>query len=324
MKQILITGAAGFIGSHLCERLLSEYKIIAVDNLSLGKKENINHLRNNLNFKFYECDILNQKEFENIFRMHTIDVIFHLAANSDIANSNAKLDFQNTLSTTLVVLEKCKIKGIKEFIFTSSGAVYGEGNIEWSESMCGLPISHYAAAKIASEAYISSYSSMYNIQSWIYRFPNVVGDHVTHGAIYDFINRLRINPKELKVLGNGTQKKPYLYVKDCIDAMIFIWQNAKEKINIYNISGIGQTSVKEIAEMVINQMGLDTAIKYTERDRGWDGDVPQYKCDISKLEALGWLPKRKSNESVKIAIKNILKNDYNSNVVQDIFRRRRN
>lgn len=300
MNKILVCGAAGFIGSHLCEKLLSEYKVVGIDNFSLGRKENINHLRSNKNFTFHQVDILS-KEFENIFRIHSFDAIFHLAANSDIQSSDAKKDFQNTLSTTLVVLEKCRVRGIKQIIFTSSGSVYGETKKIVKEDFGGQPISFYAAAKLSSEAFISVYSSMYDIQSWICRFPNVVGEHATHGAIFDFINQ---KSKILKVLGDGTQTKPYMYVKDLIDAMLFIWKNAKEQVNVYNIAGIGETSVKEIAEMVLKQTE-GKEIVYSGGDRGWPGDVPKYKCDTSKLTKLGWTAKRTSSDAVKIAVKKI-------------------
>jgi UDP-glucose 4-epimerase len=169
-----------------------------------------------------------------------------------------------------------------------------------------LPISHYAAAKLASEAFISSYSSMHDIKAWICRFPNVIGEHATHGAILDFINKIRKNPDVLEVLGDGSQTKPYLYVKDLVDAVLFIWKNADDVINLYNIAGIGLTSVKEIAEMVITQMGTNTKIQYTGGDRGWKGDSPYYYPDISKLDKLGWMPTFDSSSSVELSIKNIL------------------
>jgi UDP-glucose 4-epimerase len=298
-RKYLLTGCAGLIGSHLADELIKNAKVVGIDNFSLGRKENIKHLHSNKNFTFHQCDILHPEEFENIFRIHSFDAVFHLAANSDISNPDPKKDFQNTLSTTLVVLEKCRIRGIKELVFTSSGAVYGETLKEVNENDCGLPISHYAACKIASEAFISSYSSMYGIQSWICRLPNVVGGRATHGSIFDFNNQVKAGVKELRVLGDGTQTKPFMYVTDLVDAMLFIWKNAKEKINVYNISGIGESSVKFIAE----QFGLP--IKYTGGDRGWVGDSPKYKCDISRLKELGWSPKRTSDNAIKLTIKKI-------------------
>ena len=305
--KILITGCAGFIGSHLAEKLLENHKVVGIDNLSPGKKENIYHLRSNKDFTFHECEILNQRDFENIFRIHSFDAIFHLAANSDISSGDAQLDFKNTLCTTLVVLEKCKVRGIKQFLFTSSGSVYGEADSRVDESYCGFPISFYAASKISSEAFISAYCSMYDMKSWIFRLPNVIGERPTHGVIKDFISKLKVNPNTLTVLGDGSQTKPYMYVKDCISAMLHVWENISERVNLYNISGLGETSVKEIAEMVIEEMGLDTKIIYGGGNRGWVGDVPQYKCDISRLELLGWTPKIGSNKAVRMVIKKILK-----------------
>ena len=237
--KILITGVAGFIGSHLADKLIKDHKVIGVDNFLLGSRNNIEHLLKNPDFTFYECDILNTKEFEKLFRIHSIDTIFHLAANSDISNSDPKNDFQNTLSTTLVVLEKCRIRRIKQFIFASSGSVYGETTSAVTESDCGLPISHYAAAKISSEAFISSYCSMYDIQSWICRLPNVIGPRLTHGCIYDFKKQIQSGVKELKVLGDGNQRKPYMYIIDVCAALVYVWQNAKDRINVFNISTQG-------------------------------------------------------------------------------------
>lgn len=305
--KILVTGAAGFIGSHLCEVLLKEHKVVGIDNFLLGNKENISHLRSNKDFTFHQVDITNAKELENVFRTHTFDAVFHLAANSDISSGDAHRDFLNTLCTTLMLLEKCRLKGVKDLIFTSSGSVYGETKDYCKEDHQCEPISHYAAAKLSSEAFIRSYSEMYGIRSFICRFPNVVGEHATHGAIFDFIKKLKVNSSLLTVLGDGNQTKPYMYVLDLIDAMLFIWKNAKETVNLYNISGIGETSVKEIAEMVIKEMKLDAQIVYQNTDRGWIGDVPFYRCDASKLGSLGWIPKVKSSDAVKKAIKKILK-----------------
>jgi len=295
--KILISGCSGFIGSHLADRLIKDFKIVGIDNLSLGKKENITHLLSNPNFTFYEADLLDYKSIESIFRIHSFDCIFHLAANSDISNGDAKNDFRNTLSTTLAVLEKAHSRGIKEIVFASSGSVYGETKEKMNESDCGLPISHYAAAKISSEAWIASYSAMYGIKSWICRLPNVIGERMTHGAIYDFNKQLKSGVKELKVLGDGSQTKPYMYVKDVVEAMIYVWQNSKELINVYNISTKGHTSVKEIADLI-----TDLPKVYSGGDRGWNGDSPYYNADFTRLTELGFKAKMNSLQAVKKTI----------------------
>lgn len=297
MKKVLVTGSAGFIGSHLCDKLTKRYKVIGIDNLSLGKKENISHLKDN--FTFHQCEILDPKEIENIFRIHSFDAIFHLAANSDISKGDPKTDFQNTLSTTLVLLEKCRQKGIKQFIFASSSAIYGETARSIDEDYGPLlPVGHYGAAKLASEAFISSYSAMYDIQAWICRFPNVVGERMTHGVIYDLKNKLKVSPKTLTVYGDGTQSKPYIYVKDLVDAILFIWKKSKDRLNVYNISGIGETTVKEIVGLIAG----DAEIIYSGGERGWKGDVPKYRFNTMKLKKLGWTLKRNSLDAIKLSI----------------------
>jgi UDP-glucose 4-epimerase len=310
MKKILVTGAAGFIGSHLCERLLEDGNdIVGIDDLSLGRMENINEIIHfqGLKFDFREIDILNIKNLDWIFQINKFDTVFHFAANSDISKGDPQNDIEKTLNTTLAILEKCREYEVNEIVFPSSGAIYGETSATVREDYGPLfPISHYAAAKLASEAFISAYSAMYGIKAWICRFPNVVGEHATHGAIFDFINKLNFDPGFLEVLGDGSQTKPYIYVKDLIEAMLFIWQNAKLQLNYFNIAGLGETSVREIAEMVIKEMGTKTEIHYTGGDRGWKGDVPRYRCDTSKLASLGWTPKLTSDEAVRVAIKKIL------------------
>jgi len=308
MKTILVTGAAGFIGSHLCAKLLEDgFQVIGVDNLFLGDLKNIEPLRK---YEFFHWRFMNVYCLDYYFDFldkYNIDTVFHLAANSDISLSNAEIEHKNTFLTTYNILEYCRKKGIKEILFSSSGAVYGETTGYIPETYGPLlPISHYAATKLASEAYICAYASMYDIKSWILRFPNVVGGHATHGAIFDFINRIRENPKVLDVLGDGTQKKPYLYIKDLIGAIDFIWKNASENVNLYNIAGMGETTVAEIAESVIKEMKTDTIINYKGGDRGWKGDVPQYRCDTKKLFDLGWKPQYDSFNSVINAIKDII------------------
>lgn len=310
MKNILVTGGAGFIGNHLCEALLYRgHSVVAFDNLSLGKEFNIERLLVNEKFKFVKGDILNPEEFGEIFENNKFDTIFHFAANSDIGNSwhDPSTDYRNTFQTTIAVLEAARVNEIKEIVFPSTGAVYGDTDLAVKEETGPLiPISHYGAAKLSSEAFLTAYEHNYGIKVWINRFPNVVGEYATHGAIFDFINKLKKNPEELEVLGNGQQIKPYIYVKEIIDAILFTWENAKENVNVYNIGVDSQTRVADIAEMVIELVSPEAKIKYTGGDRGWVGDVSKFRYDFTKLKNLGWQPKLSSNEAVKKAIEKIL------------------
>lgn len=309
--KMLITGGAGFVGSHLSDSLISkENKIVAVDNLLLGRKENIEHLMVNKNFKFIEEDLLNINELKKIFQENNFDVVFHLAANSDIQNSakNPRIDLNNTFMTTWNTLECCRLFNVNKFVFASSSAIYGNVIKELIEDFGPLfPISYYGAGKLASEAFVSAYAYMNDIQAWIIRFPNVVGEKATHGVIYDFIKKLKNNPKELEILGDGSQKKPYLYVKDLVEAMFFVYQKTKDRLNCYNVGVEDQTAVSEIAKIVCEEMELrNVKLKYTGGNIGWKGDVPQFKYNLNKIHQLGWKAKYSSTEAVRIAIRRIL------------------
>ncbi len=308
--NILITGGAGFIGSHLCDALLSEqHKVTVVDNLILGRIENISHLSDNENFKFIKEDLLNMEQLRSIFKENAFEMVYHLAANSDIQKGGADpdVDYQLTFKTTYNVLQCMKEFDVKKLFFASTSAIYGETTENLYENFGPLqPVSNYGAGKLASEAFISAFSATYNIQTWITRFPNVVGERFTHGVIFDFINRLKTNPIELTVLGNGEQNKPYLYVKDLVEGILFVCNNTHERFNVYNLGSYSRTKVKEIAQMVIEEMGLNAEIKFTGGDRGWIGDVPEFKYDLSKINDLGWEAKINSNDSVRIAIQKAL------------------
>lgn len=308
--KILVTGGAGFIGSHLVDYLLIEdNQVVVIDNLSLGLESNISKHFENKNFKFYKQDLLNLDSVKEIFKTENFETVFHLAANSDIARStiDPKVDLDNTFLTTYNVLTAMREFNVKNLIFSSTSAIYGETSEKISENFGPLfPISHYGAGKLASEAFVSSFSENYGFNVWIIRFPNVVGERATHGVILDFINRLKLNPYALTVLGDGMQHKPYLYVKDLVEAIVYIWKNTNEKINVYNVGVDSRTRVKEIAEMVVSQMGLTPEIKYNGGDRGWIGDVPQFNYNLQKVHNIGWHAKYTSNEAVKMAIKAIL------------------
>lgn len=308
--NILVTGGAGFIGSHLCDLLLSQKNIVTViDNLILGRKENICHIFNQSDFTFCQKDLLDVEALKLIFKNGNFDMVYHLAANSDIQKGgrDPEVDYNLTFKTTFNVLQCMREFNVKKLFFASTSAIYGETTALLNENYGPLqPISHYGAGKLASEAFLSSFSSTYDIQTWIVRFPNVVGERFTHGVIYDFMDRLQNNSHVLTVLGNGEQNKPYLYVKDLVDGILFVIENSNDQYNVFNLGTSTRTKVKEIANMVIEEMELNTRIEYTGGERGWIGDVPEFNYDLSKITKLGWRPTYNSNDSVRLAIRKAL------------------
>lgn len=308
--NVLVTGGAGFIGSHLDDALIARgHQLTIVDNLVLGRKENIEHLIGNPNFRFIKADLLDMTKMREIFAEGKFNMVYHLAANSDIqkGGKDPMVDYNLTFNTTFNVLQLLKEFEIKKFFFASTSAIYGETYDVLNEDYGPLkPVSNYGAGKLASEAFISAFSSTYGIQTWITRFPNVVGERFTHGVIYDFIHKLQKNPEDLEVLGNGEQCKPYVYVKDLVEAILYVIDHSSEKYNVYMIGSDSRTKVKEIAAMVIEEMGLNAKIRYTGGDRGWVGDVPEFRYDLTKINKLGWTAPHNSNESVRLAIQKAL------------------
>ena len=309
--NILVAGGAGFIGSHLCDALLSKNNtVIVADKLIMGSK-NIEHLSQNTNFKFYEMELANQDNVDKLFKDNKIDIVYHMAANSDIQKSanDTSIDFNDTLLTTRVLLESMRKNNVKNIFFASTSAVYGEmPDIVLNEETGGLkPVSYYGGAKLASEALISSYVSMCDMNAVIFRFPNVIGPRLTHGVVYDFVKKLRNNPKELEILGNGTQCKPYIYVTDLVNAILKLTEQFEPGVDVFNISVLSEgTSVTHIAEIVVDVLGLsDVEFKYTGGDRGWKGDVPRFKYNISKVLATGWKPEYTSDEAVRKAAQSL-------------------
>lgn len=309
--NILVAGGAGFIGSHLCDALLSKNNtVIVADKLIMGSK-NIEHLSQNTNFKFYEMELADQDNVDKLFKDNKIDIVYHMAANSDIQKSanDTSIDFNDTLLTTRVLLESMRKNNVKNIFFASTSAVYGEmPDIMLNEETGGLkPVSYYGGAKLASEALISSYVSMCDMNAVIFRFPNVIGPRLTHGVVYDFVKKLRNNHKELLILGNGTQCKPYIYVTDLVNAIVKLTEQFEPGVDVFNISVMSEgTSVTHIAEIVVDVLGLsDVEFKYTGGDRGWKGDVPRFKYDISKVLATGWKPEYTSDEAVRKAAQSL-------------------
>jgi len=302
--RILVTGGAGFIGCHLCEKLVaSGHRVVALDNLLLGRRENLAALAGNELFSLVVGDATDPATLDAIFA-DGVDSVFHLAANSDIAKSHAEpaTDRVLTFDTTFTVLDAMRRHGTRGIVFASTSAVYGEEQGMLAEDHGPLlPISHYGAAKLASEAFIASFVANYGMQAWICRFPNVVGDRSTHGAIYDFVRKLKATPGRLDVLGDGSQIKPYLHADDLVDAILLAWNRFDAPVNLFNVGGITRCSVARMAQIVVEESGGPAEIVYGGGDRGWIGDVPQVAFDISRIASLGWSPRLDSEAAVRAA-----------------------
>ena len=309
-KRVFITGGAGFIGSHLVDRLADEgCQITVYDNLSSGKEKFIARHTSKSYFKLIKADLLDLDNLKSAIKNH--DIVFHLAANPDIRYgiSHTDTDLKQNTIVTYNVLETMRLAGVKQIAFSSTSTIYGEPSLMPTPEDYGplYPISLYGASKLACEALITSFCHTFDMKCWIYRFANIVGGRGTHGIIYDFINKLKKNPKELEILGDGKQTKSYLLVDDCIDAMLFLMNNATEQFNVYNLGCDDRISIREIAELLIENMELAGAnIKYTGGSRGWPGDVPQMSLDVKKINKLGFKAKYSSKQAIVVAINRML------------------
>lgn len=310
--KVLVAGGAGFIGSHLVDALLAEgHEVVCIDNFFIGTRKNIEHLAGNDKFVFYEEDLCNMEAIEQIFARESVQYVFHLAANSDIQASakNPTIEYQNTYGTTFVLLECMRKYEVKKFFFASTSAVYGEqmGNSVGEDTPNLMPISYYGGCKLGSEALISSYAYMNDMEVLIFRFPNVIGPRLTHGVIFDFVKRLREDGSRLMILGDGTQAKPYIYVHDLVDAIMKFKDVNKREIVLYNIGVEGQTSVTEIADIICDKMGLSgIPYNYTGGRGGWKGDVPKFQYDLTKVHNAGWHASCNSNEAVEKTVEEVL------------------
>jgi len=313
--KILVTGGAGFIGSHLCDALLARNdEVWCLDNLWLGRENNIAHLRSNQRFHFVKLDLLERPALNDLFSDAKFDAVFHLAANSDIraGTSDTSLDQRLNFQTTVEVLDAMHKHQVKRLLFASTSAVFGENESSLGELDGPLrPISFYGASKLAAEAYISVYAHTLNIQTTVLRFPNVIGERATHGAIYDFIAKLKNSPDRLEVLGDGSQSKPYVYVSDLVHAMLLTFDTSHSKFDVFHVAGDGFTTVREIAEIVVANSSIPSAqIEFTGGDRGWPGDVPRFNYDTARIRALGWAPHYNSTNAVIHTVKRIRENGF--------------
>ena len=307
--NILITGGAGFIGSNAVEALLDNNELTVMDNLRNVDDRFIKQFMGRKNFHFKKLDITRMSDFSGL---KTFDLILHLAANSDVrgGSGDPETDFNINALGTFNVLEFMRKTDTKRIMFASSSTVYGEASVLPTPENYGpyMPISSYGASKMAGEGFISAYSHYYGITGAIFRFANIVGKNSTHGVIFDFINKLRKNSRELEILGDGSQRKSYLHVNDCIGSMFHV-NSILKKTDVFNLGNHETTSVLKIADFVIREMGLENVEKKLTggpEGRGWKGDVKLAQLSIDKISATGWKNKYSSDQSVEIAVKEAL------------------
>jgi UDP-glucose 4-epimerase len=305
----VVTGGAGFIGSHLVDTLVAQgNEVLVIDSLCAGRKETIARHLDSCKVRFIQKDLLGEGWQDAI---EGADRLFHLAADPDVRQSAVNPDptIRNNILATYRVLEAMRKYHVPEFVFTSTSTVYGDATvIPTPESYTPLePISVYGASKLACEALISAYCHSFEMKGYVFRFANIIGSRSGHGVLTDFIRKLKDNPSELEILGDGKQTKSYLEVHECVAAMLFAVGHSRGTVNTFNIGSEDWIDVKSIAEIVAEEMQLpDTKFMFTGGERGWIGDVPKMQLAVDKIKGLRWKPQIGSKESVRIAVRAML------------------
>lgn len=304
----MVIGGAGFIGSHVTKRLFNEEpeaQIYVYDNFSSGKQEHLQEIWGEERLHIIKADI---KDLDTLVQsMQGMDMVYSLASNPDIAKAMVQPDIDFWEGTYLInnVIEALRRNQVKKLIYASGSGVYGDvgATVTDEDFSPMLPSSTYGASKLACEAMICSYCHMFDMNAAAFRFANVVGPNQTHGVGYDFINRLLDNPKELRILGNGTQSKSYIYVEDIVNALRTVEKNALKGYNYYNVATLDHITVTEIADIVVKVMGLENVeYQYTGGDRGWKGDVPVVRLDSKKIRSLGWSNQYTSEQAMEFSV----------------------
>jgi len=300
-RLFLITGAAGFIGSSLCDRLLKEnYRVRGYDNFSTGRIDFLEEAIRSDAFELCKGDLLDAERL--IISMEGVDTVFHFAANADVRKGpeHPRKDLEQNTIGTANVLEAMRECGVKRIVFASTGSVYGEPEVFPTPEKAPFPVqtSLYATSKVAAEGLIAAYCEAYEMQSWIFRFVSILGERYTHGHVFDFYNQLLEHPGSLHVLGNGQQRKSYLYVQDCMDAILIALDKANEKVNILNLGTNEYCQVDDSIGWITSYLGLNPVRTYAGGQRGWVGDSPFIFLDTTKMRNLGWAPRLTIQQSV--------------------------
>ena len=311
--KAFVSGGAGFIGSNLVDRLLNVgHEVTVYDNLSTGLLQFLGNARDFDRFRLVEGDLLDEGSLSEAIAGH--EFVFHLAANADVrfGTEHPRRDLEQNTIVTNNVLEAMRKNGISKIAFASTGSVYGDATIIPTPENAPFPIqtSLYAASKMAGEGLIAAYCGGFGFQSWIFRFVSILGERYTHGHVFDFYRKLKQNPSRLEVLGNGKQRKSYLYIQDCIDAMLFALEKSKESVNVLNLGVDGYCEVNDSIGWICEELGVSPKLEYTGGDRGWIGDNPFIFLDTSKIRDLGWKPKLSIKDGVLKTIQYLKTNEW--------------
>jgi UDP-glucose 4-epimerase len=299
--RYFITGCAGFIGSQLADRLLRDgHEVVGFDNFATGQERFLDEARKAPRFSLVRGDILDSAALTAA--MAGSDLVFHLAANADVrfGTEHPGRDLEQNTIGTFRVLDAMRLNGIKRIAFSSTGSVYGEPSVFPTPEDAPFPIqtSLYAAAKVAGEALIQAFCEGFGMQAWIFRFVSILGERYSHGHVFDFYRSLRADPSRLHILGNGKQRKSYLYVHDCVDAILVAIERAQGKVNIFNLGTDEFVEVNDSVRHLCDTLGLSPERTYSGGERGWVGDSPFILLDCKRIRSLGWAPKLTIREGI--------------------------
>jgi len=311
--RYIVTGAAGFIGSNLVDRLIRDgHYVLGIDNLSTGRIEFLKKSSASERFTFVQGDITNKEFLAKSFKGW--DFVYHLAANADVrfGLKHPYKDIEQNTIGTFNVLEAMRVNNIFKIGFSSTGSVYGESPQIPTLENAPFPIqtSLYGSSKLSGEALITSYCEGYKFEANIFRFVGILGERYTHGHIYDFYQKLKRDPSQLEILGDGKQKKSYLYVQDCIEAMLTAEEKMIDNINIYNLGVDSYCEVMDSVKTICNELKISPKLRFTGGERGWVGDNPFIFLETSKIRSLGWTPKLSIQEGVIKTINYLRENEW--------------
>jgi UDP-glucose 4-epimerase len=305
--EYLLVGGAGFIGSHLASRLSERAHVTVLDDLSSGRKHHLEAALGSGRCELCVGSVFDAQLLTSCMRGKS--AVFHLSANPEARRGldQPMLDLEQGTLATHAVLDAMRRTAVKALVLASSGTVYGMARSSCREGDLGaLPISLYGASKLASEALVSAHVECFGVTAWIFRLGNVIGPRATHGAAFDFLTRLKLDPDELTVLGNGQQSKPYLHVTDTVEAILYGFEHAAEPLNVFNVAPGDASTVRSLAEQCVKSSPNPSAtILYTGGERGWRGDVPHSRLDSSALAALGYRLPRSSDEAVRLGVQEL-------------------